>query len=89
MVNVVLLSSGYASHVHFRNIVNGLRDGDDVSVYSHSSFVSEYPPREEGGENAKPFVKGHNRSESKGSISSFISSTKGQQGKSRPETKVC
>ncbi len=72
-----------------RNIVNGLRDGDDASVYTRSSFVSEYSAQG-GNESPNVFTKGHNRSESKGSVSSFASpNKKGQQGKIRPETKVC
>jgi len=71
-----------------RNIVNGLRDGDDTSVYTRSSFVSEYSTQ--GNESPNVFTKGHNRSGSKGSASSFASpNKKGQQGKIRPETKVC
>jgi hypothetical protein len=77
------------SHPMRRNIVNGLRDGDDTSVYTRSSFVSEYSAQG-GNESPNVFTKGHNRSGSKGSAASFASpNKKGQQGKIRPETKVC
>ncbi|KAF8188401.1 hypothetical protein BJ912DRAFT_401756 [Pholiota molesta] len=72
------------------NIVNGLRDGDDESIYSgRTSFASEYSTREPGTEGLQ-VVKDHARSGSKGSVSSFISKKKPspQQGKIRPETKV-
>ncbi|KAF9566339.1 hypothetical protein CPC08DRAFT_116394 [Agrocybe pediades] len=68
------------------NIVNGLRDGDDESIYSgRASFTSEYSTREDG---QSVFTKEHGRSTSKGSASSFVSKKKPQQGKVRPETKV-
>ncbi|KAF9533438.1 hypothetical protein CPB83DRAFT_474243 [Crepidotus variabilis] len=71
------------------NVVNGLRDTDEASVYSRTSFTSDFSNREDVSPGQ---AKGHNRSESKGSVaSSFISSSKkkgGQQGKLRPETKV-
>lgn len=74
----------------FRNIVNGLRDGDDESIYTgRTSFESEYSTREPGPDNLQVFVKEHTRSGSKGSIaSSFVSKKKPLQGKTRPETKV-
>jgi serine/arginine repetitive matrix protein 2 len=70
--------------------VNGLRDGDDESIYSgRTSFASEYSTREPGTEGLQ-VVKDHARSGSKGSVSSFVSKKKPspQQGKIRPETKV-
>ncbi len=77
------------SHIS-RNIVNGLRDGDDESIYSgRASFASEYSTREPGTDGPQ-FAKDHVRSGSKGSASSFASKKKPQlqQGKTRPETKV-
>ncbi|PPR04971.1 hypothetical protein CVT24_010429 [Panaeolus cyanescens] len=72
------------------NIVNGLRDGDDESIYTgRTSFESEYSTREPGPDNLQVFVKEHTRSGSKGSItSSFVSKKKTVQGKTRPETKI-
>ncbi|KAH9483993.1 hypothetical protein JR316_0003471 [Psilocybe cubensis] len=70
------------------NIVNGLRDGDDESIYSgRASFASEYSTREPGNDGLQAFMKEHARSGSKGSISSFVSKKK-PQGKNRPETNV-
>ncbi|KDR81794.1 hypothetical protein GALMADRAFT_239997 [Galerina marginata CBS 339.88] len=71
------------------NIVNGLRDGDDESIYSgRTSFASEYSSREHGNDGLQPFMKEHARSGSRGSVSSFVSKKKPLQGKIRPETKV-
>lgn len=79
----------FFAHSSARSIVNGLRDGDDTSVYTRTSSVSEYSAQG-GNDGLNVFTKGHNRSESKGSVSSSASpNKKGQQGKSRPETKVC
>ncbi|KAF8959075.1 hypothetical protein BDZ97DRAFT_1424778 [Flammula alnicola] len=72
------------------NIVNGLRDADEESIYSgRTSFASEYSNREPGNDGLQ-FAKEHARSGSKGSTSSFVSKKKPQQqqGKIRPETKV-
>ncbi|PPQ81221.1 hypothetical protein CVT25_015744 [Psilocybe cyanescens] len=70
------------------NIVNGLRDGDDESIYSgRTSFASEYSSREPGNDGLQAFMKEHARSGSKGSVSSFVSKKK-PQGKNRPETNV-
>jgi hypothetical protein len=73
------------------NIVSGLCDADDESIYTgRTSFASEYSTREtttEGG--VKVFMKEHVRSGSKGSLSSFVPKMKPQQqGQRRPETKV-
>jgi hypothetical protein len=71
------------------NIVNGLRDADDESIYSgRTSFASEYSNREPGNDGLQSFMKDHTRSGSKGSVSSYVSKKKPQQGKTRPETKV-
>ena len=69
--------------------MNGLRDADDESIYSgRTSFASEYSSREPGNDGLQSFLKEHTRSGSKGSVSSFASKKKTQQGKVRPETKV-
>jgi len=71
------------------NVVNGLRDYDEGSVYSRASFVSEYSTRETGSDISQIFGKGG--SDSKRSVSPLLpSNKKGQQlqGKNRPETKV-
>ncbi|KAF8162952.1 hypothetical protein B0H34DRAFT_672070 [Crassisporium funariophilum] len=69
------------------SIVNGLRDGDDESIYTgRTSFASEYS--QPGNDGVQAFVKEHGRSGSKGSTTSFVSRKKSQQGKARPETKV-
>jgi len=85
----VPLKSGLIPH-NYRNIVNGLRDADDESIYTgRTSFASEYSTREttnEGG--VQVFMKEHVRSGSKGSLSSFVPKKKPQQGQRRPETKV-
>ncbi|KAF8911121.1 hypothetical protein CPB84DRAFT_1763367 [Gymnopilus junonius] len=71
------------------NIVNGLRDADDESIYSgRTSFGSEYSSREPGNDGLQSFLKEHARSGSKGSVTSFASKKKPQQGKIRPETKI-
>jgi serine/arginine repetitive matrix protein 2 len=73
-----------------RSIVNGLRDADDESLYtSRASFASEYSTREPGSDGGSIFTKEHSRTGSKGSAVSFASKKKPQQGKVRPETKVC
>ncbi|KAF5324499.1 hypothetical protein D9611_004284 [Ephemerocybe angulata] len=70
------------------NVVNGLRDDDDESLYTgRNSIGSEYSTQESGG-NMQVFVKEHTRASSKGSNSSFVSRKKMNGGKSRPETKV-
>lgn len=69
--------------------MNGLRDGDEESIYSgRASFASEYSNREPGNEGLQAFMREHSRSGSKGSVSSFVSKKKPQQGKNRPETNV-
>ncbi|CAA7265440.1 unnamed protein product [Cyclocybe aegerita] len=71
------------------SIINSLRDADEDSIYSgRASFASEYSSREPISDTLQPFVKDHNRSGSRGSVSSFISRKKTQPGKIRPETKV-
>jgi hypothetical protein len=71
-----------------RNVVNGLRDEDDESLYTgRNSIGSEYSTQENGG-NMQVFVKGHGRTSSKGSQTSFMSRKKMSGAKSRPETKV-
>lgn len=70
------------------SIVNGLRDEDTESVYaSRASFASEYSTRDNA-EGVQVFVKGHSKSASKGSNSSFLSRKRLSQGKDRPDTKV-
>ncbi|RXW20996.1 hypothetical protein EST38_g4867 [Candolleomyces aberdarensis] len=71
------------------NVVNGLRDDDDESLYTgRNSVGSEYSTRESGENNMQVFVKEHVRGSSKGSNASFVSRKKPSGGKARPETKV-
>ncbi|KAJ3512524.1 hypothetical protein NLJ89_g3468 [Agrocybe chaxingu] len=71
------------------SIINSLRDADEDSIYSgRASFASEYSSREPVSDTLQAFVKDHNRSGSRGSVSSFVSRKKTQPGKIRPETKV-
>lgn len=70
-----------------RNVVNGLRDDDEESLYTgRTSFGSEYS--QDNSSSMQVFVKEHGRSSSKGSQASFMSRKKLNGGKSRPETKV-
>ena len=78
------------SNTLIRSIVNGLRDADDESLYTgRTSFASEYSTREPGSDGGSSFTKEHSRTGSKSSTLSFTSKKKPQQGKVRPETKVC
>lgn len=67
----------------FRNVINGLREADEGSVYSRGSFVSEYSTPEDATRRGQSPRR---------SVSPLFSSNKKLQqlqGKSRPETKVC
>jgi serine/arginine repetitive matrix protein 2 len=70
--------------------VNGLRDTDAESSYpSRASYASEYSMHDSASDGLQIMFKEHNRGDSKGSMSSFVSPAKKQAlGNHRPETKV-
>lgn len=68
------------------NVVHGLRDDDEESLYtSRNSIGSEYSTQDGVGSIQGP-ARTHTRASSKGSYTSFSKKTSG--GKSRPETKI-